>query len=55
MQENGRKNAKDCLFCLFYHADMGVESGFRAMDYLDKLTISNDKRCDNLYNLTFIE
>jgi hypothetical protein len=55
MQENGGKNAKDCLFCYLSRGYVGVENGHRTMDFLDNLIIWNDKRLNNLFTLTIIE
>jgi len=51
----GEKMQKIVCFVYLSRGYVGVESGHWAMDYLDNLTIWNDKRLNNLFNLTIIE
>ena len=51
----GEKMRKIVYFVYLSRGYVGVESGHRASDFLDNLTIWNDKRLNNLFNLTIIE
>lgn len=51
----GEKIRKIVYFVYLSRGYVGVENGHRTMDFLDNLTIWNDKRLNNLFNLTIIE
>lgn len=48
----GEKMRKIVYFIFLSRGYMVEESGHRSMDHLDNLTIWNDKRLNNLFNLT---
>lgn len=51
----GEKMRKIVYFVYLSRGYVGVEIGHRSMDYLDNLTIWNDKMLNNLFNLTIID